>query len=66
MSRQYRIVNPEATDAEVEQLVESGETQIFSQAVIPPLLSLHDRHHWPFTSFSRAEEAEKQTQSMQP
>lgn len=38
MSRQYRIVNPEATDAEVEQLVESGETQIFSQAVIPPLL----------------------------
>lgn len=45
MSRQYRIVNPEATDAEVEQLVESGETQIFSQAVIPPLLSLHDRHH---------------------
>ncbi|KAI5841474.1 t-SNARE [Morchella snyderi] len=34
MSRQYRIVNPEATDAEVEQLVESGETQIFSQALL--------------------------------
>jgi syntaxin 1B/2/3 len=34
MSRQYRIVNPEATDNEIEQLVESGETQVFSQALL--------------------------------
>lgn len=40
MSRQYRIVNPEATDFEIEQLVESGETQVFSQAVNPPSLPL--------------------------
>lgn len=37
MARQYRIVNPEASDEDVERMVESGETQVFSQAVtLPP------------------------------
>lgn len=49
MSRQYRIVNPEATDAEIEQLVESGETQVFSQAVISlPWLIITNEPHWHF------------------
>ncbi|RPB02605.1 t-SNARE [Choiromyces venosus 120613-1] len=34
MARQYRIVNPEATEGEVERMVESGETQVFSQALL--------------------------------
>ncbi|CUS13381.1 unnamed protein product [Tuber aestivum] len=34
MARQYRIVNPEATEADVERMVESGETQVFSQALL--------------------------------
>ncbi|KAG0641983.1 t-SNARE [Tuber brumale] len=34
MARQYRIVNPDATEADVERMVESGETQVFSQALL--------------------------------
>ena len=33
MERQYRIVKPDATQEEIDRAVESGETQIFSQAV---------------------------------
>jgi len=34
MERQYRIVNPDASPEEVEKIVESGETQVFSQAIL--------------------------------
>ncbi|KAF8429292.1 t-SNARE [Tirmania nivea] len=34
MERQYRIVRPDATQEEVDQAVESGETQVFSQAIL--------------------------------
>lgn len=33
-ARQYRIVRPEATEAEVAQAVDSGETQVFQQALL--------------------------------
>jgi len=33
-TRQYRIVNPEATDAEVRQAVEDPNTQVFQQALM--------------------------------
>lgn len=36
MERQYRIVRPDATQEEVDQAVQSGETQVFSQAVATP------------------------------
>lgn len=32
--RQYRIVNPEATEMEVQEAIESSNTQIFSQALM--------------------------------
>jgi syntaxin 1B/2/3 len=34
MARQYRIVNPQATDEEIAAAVESGQTQVFSQAIL--------------------------------
>ncbi|KAF8467394.1 t-SNARE [Kalaharituber pfeilii] len=34
MERQYRIVKPDATQEEVDRAVQSGETQIFSQAIM--------------------------------
>jgi len=34
MERQYRIVKPDATAEEIEQAVASGETQVFSQAIL--------------------------------
>lgn len=34
MERQYRIVKPDATQEEVDQAVQSGETQVFSQAIM--------------------------------
>ncbi|KAF8450011.1 t-SNARE [Terfezia claveryi] len=34
MERQYRIVKPDATQEEVDQAVQSGETQVFSQAIL--------------------------------
>ncbi|KAI5811304.1 t-SNARE, partial [Peziza echinospora] len=34
MERQYRIVKPDATQEEIDRAVESGETQIFSQAIM--------------------------------
>ncbi|KAL7266652.1 hypothetical protein RUND412_010798 [Rhizina undulata] len=39
MARQYRIVNPEATEEEIEHVVTSGETQIFSQALMSTRVS---------------------------
>ncbi|KAI5807111.1 t-SNARE [Geopyxis carbonaria] len=33
-ARQYRIVNPSATDEEISAAVYSGETQVFSQAIL--------------------------------
>ena len=33
-ARQYRIVRPEATEAEVSQAIDSGETQVFQQALL--------------------------------
>ncbi|PRT55202.1 Protein transport protein SSO2 [Wickerhamiella sorbophila] len=33
-ARQYRIVRPEATEAEVAQALDSGETQVFQQALL--------------------------------
>lgn len=40
MARQYRIVNPDASDEEVVAAVEDTENnQVFSQAVNKPLLS---------------------------
>jgi len=35
MARQYRIVNPEASEADVERMVESGETQSFHKRSSP-------------------------------
>jgi syntaxin 1B/2/3 len=41
VARQYRIVRPDASDAEVREAVEdSGNTQVFSQAVRPFLIDL--------------------------
>jgi len=34
MERQYRIVKPDATQEEVDAAVQSGETQVFSQAIL--------------------------------
>jgi len=34
MERQYRIVKPEATQEEIDAAVQSGETQVFSQAIL--------------------------------
>ncbi|TGZ80462.1 t-SNARE [Ascodesmis nigricans] len=34
LSRQYRIINPDATEDEIAGAVASGETQIFSQAIL--------------------------------
>ncbi|KAF8534287.1 t-SNARE [Trichophaea hybrida] len=34
LARQYRIVNPSATAEEIEHAVSSGETQVFSQALL--------------------------------
>jgi len=34
MERQYRIARPDATPDEIERAVESGETQVFSQAIL--------------------------------
>lgn len=40
MARQYRIVNPDATEEEVRAAVEDTENnQVFSQAVLPPFPS---------------------------
>lgn len=36
MARQYRIVNPNATEAEVEDALASGDTQIFLTAILTP------------------------------
>jgi syntaxin 1B/2/3 len=33
VERQYRIVNPQATEEEVRQVTESDNPQVFSQAV---------------------------------
>jgi syntaxin 1B/2/3 len=35
VERQYRIVNPQATEEEVRQVTESDNPQVFSQAVSP-------------------------------
>lgn len=49
MARQYRIVNPDATEEEVRAAVEDTENkQVFSQAVLPPFPS----HLPPFLCFS--------------
>ncbi len=37
VERQYRIVNPQATEEEVRQVTESDNPQVFSQAVRPLL-----------------------------
>lgn len=66
MGRQYRIVNPEATDSEIEKLVESGETQVFSQAVSSLFSLITGQSLDSISSSSPAAEVEKQTRSMQP
>ena len=37
VERQYRIVNPQATEEEVKEVTESDNPQVFSQAVSQPL-----------------------------
>jgi syntaxin 1B/2/3 len=40
-ARQYRIVRPDATEAEVQEAVEDPNVQVFQQAVCVALLSFH-------------------------